>query len=92
MKRRSYAKKRDANEPEIVEALKRVGCEVEHKDEYDLHVYFRGREFKLEVKNPEAEWRITSKQRRIFNENKGTLIQVVTNPMQALKAVGAING
>lgn len=46
----------DENQPEIVEALRRVGATVIHTHEltnaFDLLVVFRGKFFPVEIKNP----------------------------------------
>lgn len=55
---RSRARRRDANEPAIVAALRDVGCSVQHLDQGDgvpdLLVGRHGRTLLIEVKNPEA--------------------------------------
>lgn len=45
-----YAKKRDSNEREIIDALEKVGCSVEPLDVVDLLVERAGKLFLLEVK------------------------------------------
>jgi len=50
-----YAKARDLNEPDIIEALEAIGCEVEQLDKpVDLACLYRGRVKFIEVKNPEG--------------------------------------
>jgi hypothetical protein len=45
-----YAKRRDANEPEIIKGLQEIGCDVLQCDHPDLIVGYRGRTFIFEVK------------------------------------------
>ncbi len=50
-----YAKKRDANEPDVIKALQAIGCTVQQLDRpVDLAVLFRGIVKFIEVKNPEG--------------------------------------
>lgn len=52
MKRRSHAKRRDANEPEIVEALLKLGAVVQRLDKpVDLLVGWHGATWLFEVKD-----------------------------------------
>lgn len=48
--RLAHAKRRDKNEREIIDALKKVGAEVLQIDVVDLIVYYRGTLFLMEVK------------------------------------------
>lgn len=51
-----YAKKRDANEPEIIEALEKAGATVHRIDvPCDLVIGFRGRNYLGEVKQGKAK-------------------------------------
>jgi hypothetical protein len=56
---RGHARRRDANEPAIVEALQAAGAVVERlgypKGVPDLLVGYQGRTFLLEVKNPDRK-------------------------------------
>jgi Holliday junction resolvase len=45
-----YAKRRDANEPDIVEALRAIGCTVIQCDAVDLVVGYQGVNHLIEVK------------------------------------------
>lgn len=51
-----YHSKVDANQPEIVKELRRLGGEVEHvhalKNHCDIDLYFRGVTVKVEIKMP----------------------------------------
>ena len=50
-----YAKARDLNEPEIIDALQAIGCVVEQLDKpVDLVTLYRGRVRFIEVKNPDG--------------------------------------
>lgn len=62
MVRRSYAKKRDANEKPIVDALKALGASVYQMDGCgagfpDLLVGYNGRNVLIEVKQPEGAYK-----------------------------------
>ncbi len=49
--RGQYKNKRDANEPDIVDAFRKMGCTVEHLDKpLDLLVGYQGRTYLVEVK------------------------------------------
>lgn len=51
MKYKGYNARRDANEPEIVKALEKIGCSVCRLDKpLDLLVGYRGRNWLIEVK------------------------------------------
>jgi Holliday junction resolvase-like predicted endonuclease len=45
-----YAKRRDANEPDIVEALRAIGCTIIQCDAVDLVVGYQGVNHLIEVK------------------------------------------
>lgn len=95
MKKRGYARKRDANEAEIVAALERVGATVAELDKpVDLVVGYRGVNFLLEVKNgnqPPSWQRMTEDQQRFFDTWQGRAA-VVRNVDEALEAIGASSG
>ena len=60
MVRRSYAKRRDTNESDIVDALKALGASVYQMDGCgagfpDLFIGFQGRNILIEVKNPKTK-------------------------------------
>ena len=86
MKRRSYAKSRDANEPEIIEALKKAGAKVQRLDMLDLLVQFEGKLYLLEVKTEKGK--NTDAQNKL--KEKGWIFHIVRTPLEALKAIGAI--
>ena len=87
---RRRAAKRDANEPEIITALRAVGAvvwQVSEKGVPDLVVGYEGATFLLEVKAP-GKW-LTPDQKDVHAAWKGGHIFVVETPAQALRAIGA---
>jgi hypothetical protein len=61
------AKRADANQPEIVGALEKMGCSVLHlhmvgKGCPDLAVAFRGRTYMVEIKNGKRYWEMSPAQ------------------------------
>lgn len=91
MKHRSYAKKVDNNQAEIVEALRGIGCEVESitgcKGMPDLLVSLGKRIYLLEVKNKEGKNKVNDDQ---INFHKRFPVSVVRNIDEALEAVTKI--
>jgi len=85
-----FAVKRDANEPEIVHALRSVGAKVWHLNQpFDLLVGFRGRFTVLEIK---ATKRVRKDQKRQTDEIAdcqagGLPVYRVENDVEALKAI-----
>jgi hypothetical protein len=86
MKRKSFAKRRDKNEPEIVAALKKLGAKVERLDMVDLLVNYKGKIYLLEVKTENGK--LTKKQESLIEE--GWPIHIVRDIGAAYLAVGAI--
>lgn len=90
------AKRRDANEPEVVEALEACGAYVIRLDvPCDLLVGFRGKFFALEIKDsskPAYERILTHGQIAFRNDclRHGLPFAVVTSVSEALAAVGAV--
>ena len=92
-----YARKRDANEAEIVAALEAAGCSVLRVDPVDLIVgrrykdftggfgFWRDTNFLLEVKLPGAK---LNKRQKALHESWRGQIAVVETVEQALVAVG----
>ena len=79
--------KRDANEREIIEALKQIGCTVKQlsaKGIPDLLVGYRGTNFLLEVKQPNGS--LTTDQKEFHACWFGT-IHVVTSVYEAFRIV-----
>jgi hypothetical protein len=54
-----YAKKRDANEPELVKLLERLGGAWHPYGPLDGWAVFRGEWFPVEIKNPRGRNRLT---------------------------------
>lgn len=68
--RNRYKNKRDANEPQVVDAFRALGCSVHRLDQpVDLLVGFRGRSYAVEVKQ-EGET-LNEKQRAWRDEWRG---------------------
>lgn len=85
MKRLAYAKRRDANEPEIVNALKSIGCAVHRMDDpVDLLVGYRGKAHLIEVKTPRGS--LTDSQIEFIADWPGD-VHVVTTAEQAIEVV-----
>jgi len=85
-----YAKKRDDNEREIIDALEAVGAQVwQHHEEGfpDLSVAFRGEWTMMEVKGINGE--LTPGQREFF-DNVEASAAVVRTQDEALEAIGAL--
>lgn len=86
------ARKRDANEPEIIEILEYVGASVYPMDKpLDLLVGFQGETELLEVKNgaqPPSWQRTTKDQQEFYDSWLGRLPKIVNSQTQALVAVG----
>lgn len=83
------APKRDANEPEVLDALRAVGAAVYQLDwTIDLLVRFRRLWFCLEVKGPKGTL-TDSQEEMIAQLDRGAVI-VVRSVDEALKAIGAI--
>lgn len=83
-----YAKRRDENEPEIIEALTAAGFDVVRTDEIDLIAGKHGRNWLIEVKAPGkgTESRIRPLQRRLRDSWRGQYA-IVTTAEEALEAV-----
>lgn len=80
-----YAKRRDANEPEIIEALEKAGCTVHRLDTpCDLLVGKGARNFLVEVKVPGG--RLTRQQKDFIRDWRGQ-IRIVESAEEALELV-----
>ena len=84
---RQFSKdKVDANQGEIVKALKSVGVSVEViKKPVDLMICCRGETSLMEVKNPDGKDTITKEQADFIARWPGK-IHIVRTPMEAVKA------
>ena len=94
MKRRAHAKRRDLNEPEIVEALRKLGCKVYLQDgPVDLLVGVRRQTIHLEVKRGElapADRVLTTAEEAFFRDWTGGRAGVVRCVEEALCFVGLV--
>ena len=81
-----FAKRRDTNEREIVVALRKAGCDVQRRDDYDLNVVRSGREYRLEVKTPMGP--LTKRQVAMLRRGEG--IVIVRTVTEAFQAVGLL--
>lgn len=90
-----FAKRRDAAEPEIVEALRKIGARVWQQDRpVDLLVGFHGRLVGLEVKNPGARPRKDQAEQRETIESAqrdGLPFYYVSTIDDALNAVAGLH-
>lgn len=88
-----WATRKDATQRVIVEALEAVQCEVWIIERpCDLLTLFRGRWLPLECKTPQANGKVRkrSDQPEQTETIERTRIPVVTTPMEALRAIGAV--
>ena len=86
MKRQAHAKKRDANELEIVRALEKIGATVERMDDpVDLLVGYRSKTYLIEVKA--ARGKLTGDQVDFIANWKGSPIYVVRDAETAIDIV-----
>lgn len=84
--------RRDANEAEIVAALKAAGCTVVHLDDpADLLVGRNGVNYLIEVKNPATKGKMRKSQVE-FAESWGGQYAVVESVEQALEAIEPFSG
>lgn len=89
-----YATRRDANEPQIIEALEAAGATVFRLERpVDLLVGYRGRTLLLEVKRPlgpkggEKDRTLTVAQRRFNARWAGDPVRIVRTPLEAVDAL-----
>ena len=85
-----YAKKRDANEPLIIETLEGMGASVIKTDlPFDLVVGDRGKAYLAEVKNPDRETNgnnplgLTDGQKKTLSMWNGNTVPILETPEQA---------
>jgi len=79
--------RKDDNEPEIVKALKKVGCKVcKIGRPVDLLVGFRSHNFLLEVKNPKGRNTLEDSQKEFIATWPGQ-VRVVRSPDEAVRVV-----
>jgi hypothetical protein len=85
------AAKRDAAEPDIVETLAGIGCEVtklSDTDLPDLLVAYKGRMHLMEVKTGNAKLRPGQEEFAQRMAACGVTVKVVRTPSDALDAIG----
>lgn len=84
-KRSGFANRRDANEPEVIDALEKIGCSVHQLDQpLDLLVGYRGINYLIEVKTDKGK--LTKGQAEFLPDWNGQLC-VVRTPEQAINVV-----
>lgn len=87
-----YAKRRDANEREVIDALLAVGCSVLQTDGVDLVVGYRGVNYLIEVKDgskPKSERKLTKAQLDLRQSWRGQY-SVVESVDQALCVISGM--
>lgn len=87
------AKRRDENEPAIIQAALSVGASVIQLDEIDLAIGFRGTTYLVEVKNPEyphGHKERRERQKRLLDGWQGGKTGIVETPEDLLRLIGAI--
>jgi hypothetical protein len=91
MSLRRFNAKRDANEPEIVEALQAAGASVYRLDQpTDAVLGYRGKTLLIEIKMPGAS--LNENQKKFFAEWKGQtppILRTVEDAMQLIEAMNA---
>lgn len=85
MKYKGFNPKRDANEKEIVQALKAAGCSVVRLNWVDLLVGYQDQTFLMEVKTEDGK--LNAKQTLIFASWRGSKIHIVRNIEEALEVI-----
>jgi len=92
---RHYAARADDNQPEIIRALREIGCSVQPLSAVgrgvpDLLVGFGGTNYLLEIKNREgnspAQQKLTDRQVEWHGGWRGS-VRVVYSPQEAVQAV-----
>lgn len=89
-----WATRKDATQKDIISALEAVGCEVWVIERpCDLLTNFRGQWLPMECKTPQANGkaRKRSDQAEQTEVIERTRIPVVTTPIEALRAIGAVS-
>ena len=90
MKRLARAKRRDLNEPLIVEALQSMGARVVRLDDpADLLVGYKGFNILMEVKNPDVKGKQRPKQIQFENWWRGQYV-VIETVEEALTYLGEL--
>lgn len=83
-----YARRTDANQSEIVSALRAAGARVKvvHQP-YDLQVWFNDKTFYIEVKNPKTAYGKKGLNAKQLEESQGLPVFVVDSVEAALSLV-----
>jgi len=88
MKHRAYANKVDANQQEIIDELKRIGCEVETISGCagmpDLLVALANRLFLLEVKNVKGKNKVNEDQIAFHKRFTTTVVRNIEESLEAV--------
>lgn len=84
----------DANQPEIVAALRAVGATVQHLHEVgqgcpDILVGFKGSNYVLEIKNSLRDWKLTPAEEVWLAQWRGQA-HIVETAENALRIIGAL--
>lgn len=86
-----FARQVDANQSEIVEALRGVGATVLIlAGTLDLAVGYRGRTVLMDCKNPKGLNRLTARQALLLEDWRGDRIAFPRTVDDALRAIGAL--
>jgi hypothetical protein len=81
------AAKVDANQKAVIDALKRIGCDVYSIGlPVDLVVGYRAKNFLVEVKNPLGRNRLTQEQKDFISSWRGQ-VRVVRSADEAIRLV-----
>jgi hypothetical protein len=88
----TYKNNRDANEREIIDALRAAGCyvqQMDRKDGFDLLVINRNGVFIMEVKNPTKKWTMTPAEQKLMDEMsaRGQIYYVIEDIQEALNVI-----
>jgi hypothetical protein len=77
----------DTNQPDIVRALQKIGCDVEVIGRpVDLLVGYRAKNFLIEVKNPNGENKVYDGQKDFISRWRGQ-VRVVRSADEAIRLV-----
>lgn len=84
----------DANQPEIVAALRATGAAVQHLHEIgrgcpDILVGFQSKNYLFEIKNPAQLWKFTSSEEAWFAQWRGQ-VNIIETAEEALQIMGAL--
>jgi hypothetical protein len=88
----TYKNNRDANEREIIDALRAAGCyvqQMDRKDGFDLLVVKNTEVFIMEVKNPARKWTLTNAEQKLQEEMgcQRAIYWIIEYPQEALNVI-----